>query len=129
MPRVIFLHGSVAVGYCKEHRRKGPRTSACPICGKPFTPTRLLYPVGQKDYTSDPFIKAEWDGLRSALRNAFSITVFGYGAPRSDTEAVGLMKEAWGDVDEREFADSGEGGHCLRLKAATDYGGRRTALR
>jgi len=26
-------------------------------------------------------------------------------------------------------ADSGEGGHGLRLKAATDYGGRRTALR
>lgn len=103
MPRVIFLHGNVAVGYCEAHRRKGPRHSGCPICGKPFTATRVLYPIGQKDYSSDLFIKAEWEGLRGALTQAFAITVFGYGAPKSDAEAVNLMKNAWGDIEDREL--------------------------
>jgi hypothetical protein len=103
MPRLIFLHGSVAVGYCTAHRRKGPRASACPECGKRFEASRLLYPIGKKDYASDPFIEAEWRGLRGALASAFAITIFGYGAPTSDVEAVALMKEAWGDTEEREL--------------------------
>jgi hypothetical protein len=80
MPRVIFLHGSVAVGYCTAHRRKGPRASACPECGNPFDASRLLYPIGKKDYSSDPFIAAKWSGMRGALASAFAITIFGYGA-------------------------------------------------
>lgn len=103
MPRVIFLHGSVSVGYCSEHRRKGPRDSACPVCRRPFEASRLLYPIASKDYASDAFIKAEWDGLRGALASAFAITVFGYGAPTSDVEAISLMKAAWGDVNKREL--------------------------
>ncbi len=101
MPRVIFLHGSVAVGYCSAHRQKGPKGAACPVCSEPFEPSRLLYPISKKDYASDPFIAAEWSGLRGALASAFAITIFGYGAPTSDVEAVDLMKEAWGDVQTR----------------------------
>jgi hypothetical protein len=103
MPRMIFLHGSVAVGYCTTDRRKGPNGSPCPVCGQPFEASCLLYPIGQKDYASDPFIAAEWTGLRGALASAFAITIFGYGAPASDVEAVALMKEAWGDTEKREL--------------------------
>ncbi|HRN87908.1 MAG TPA: hypothetical protein PK271_04840 [Hyphomicrobium sp.] len=103
MPRLIFLHDSVSVGYCSAHRQKGPRAGACPKCETPFTPSRLLYPIAQKNYTSDPFIAAEWAGLRTALSQAFAITIFGYGAPTSDLEAVRLMEEAWGNVEDREL--------------------------
>lgn len=103
IPRIIFLDGSVAVGYCATDRRKGPNGSSCPVCGQPFEASRLLFPIGQKDYATDPFIAAEWTGLRGALASAFAITIFGYGAPASDVEAVALMKEAWGATEKREL--------------------------
>jgi hypothetical protein len=31
------------------------------------------------------------------------VTIFGYGAPKSDTEAVDLMKAAWGKVSDRNL--------------------------
>jgi hypothetical protein len=49
------------------------------------------------------FISAEWRTLQNYLKNAFLITIFGYGAPSSDVEAVSLMKEAWGDTVSREL--------------------------
>lgn len=30
-------------------------------------------------------------------------TIFGYSAPKTDVEAVGLLKEAWGTVEERRM--------------------------
>lgn len=103
MPRLAFLHGNVAVGSCASHRTKGPKGSGCPSCGEPLAPSRLLYPISKKDYANDPFIAAEWGGLRTSLRNAFGVTFFGYGAPTSDVEAVNIMKEAWGQIEEREL--------------------------
>lgn len=91
LPRIIFLHGNVAVGYCSSDRIKGPVESRCPKCGRPFTRSRLLYPIKQKDYTSDPFIRSEWKGLQSALRHAYVFTIFGYSAPESDVEAIALL--------------------------------------
>jgi hypothetical protein len=35
------------------------------------------------------------------LERAFTLTIFGYGAPSSDTEAVNLMKDAWNRVSQR----------------------------
>lgn len=57
--------------------------------------TPILFPVAKKDYTNTPFIRQEWRCLRHHLKNAFMLTLFGYGAPSSDVEAVSLMKEAW----------------------------------
>ncbi len=103
LPHVVYLHGSVAIGYCPEHRKKGARLASCSVCKKPFTPTRLLYPIKDKDYTADPFISAEWSTLEHYLKYAFVLTVFGYSAPASDSAAIALMKSAWGDVAQREL--------------------------
>ena len=103
MPNVAYLHGSVAVGYCAKDKRKGMRGSRCSVCGEKFVASRLLYPVGKKDYTSDVFIRGEWQSFKSFLEGAFLLTIFGYGAPKSDIEAVEAMKQAWGSVERREL--------------------------
>lgn len=103
LPHIVYLHGSVAVGYCIEHRLKGPRHSLCSKCRKPFTQSRLLYPIKDKNYTDDPYIAAEWSTLRRHMGGAFLLTIFGYSAPASDVAAIALMKGAWGDVKHREL--------------------------
>jgi hypothetical protein len=103
MPRVAYLHGSVAVGFCEKDRRKGMKGSRCSVCGEIFTPTRLLYPIDQKNYNSDAFIKGEWSALEGHLKHAFFFTIFGYGAPKSDVDAIALMKRAWGQPEQREM--------------------------
>ncbi len=93
-PNVFFRHGNVRIGICYEHKRYGPVSGTCPTCRQVFTPSRLLFPVEHKDYATNKFVKDQWDGLRRHLKDAWMVTIFGYGAPRSDIEAVGLMKEA-----------------------------------
>lgn len=105
-PRLIYLHGNVAIGFCSEHRIKGQRNGKCPCCGKTFQASRLLYPVAQKNYNSDGFLSAEWEGLKQALRSAFALTVFGYGAPKTDIEAINLMRFAWGKPEGRELEET-----------------------
>jgi hypothetical protein len=106
LPHCVYLHGNVRIGYCLDDQRKGHVSGCCSQCGEPFTPSQLLYPVDQKDYSSDEFIRSEWTDLRNALENAFVITVFGYSAPKTDKEAVELMKDAWGDVRDRELEET-----------------------
>lgn len=102
-PRIIFLHGNVVIGFCEKHRTKGPVNGKCFKCGNVNTPSKLLYPIKQKNYTSSPFIHAEWQGLQSALSHAYVFTIFGYGAPASDVEAVKLLKQGWGMPERREL--------------------------
>lgn len=102
-PHVVYLHGSVAIGYCQEHRKKGSRQASCSVCKKQLTPSRLLYPIKEKNYAGDPFISTEWSTLEHYLKNAFLLTVFGYGAPASDVAAIDLMKGAWGPSSKREL--------------------------
>ena len=33
------------------------------------------------------------------------VTIFGYGAPESDVEAIELLKNAWGNVEDRQFEE------------------------
>lgn len=107
MPTLLFLHGNVFVGYCKDHPNAvGHPCVPCSKCGGELTKTKLLYPVAQKDYTSDPFISREWKAIRAALKEAFIFTIFGYGAPVSDVEAVELLKEAWISNKHREFFET-----------------------
>ena len=58
---------------------------------------------GQRDATGDPFIAAQWKTLQAFLEGAYQLTFFGYGAPSSDVEAVSLMKDAWGNIANREL--------------------------
>lgn len=94
-PLLKFLHGNVAVASCIEHYAKGSPGTNCPKCKKQLIPSRLLYPVRQKNYNNDPFIKTEWETTQSLINNAFMLTIFGYGAPSTDIEAVSLLKQAW----------------------------------
>ena len=105
MPYLCFLHGNVAIGYSKEDKRCGPAGWYSKATGNYFEPTRLLYPVDQKNYNSDEFISGEWDRLKVWLnsKDTVRVTIFGYGAPKSDFEAVRLLNEAWGTRDERNM--------------------------
>lgn len=105
LPNLLFLHGNVQIGICSSDRVKGFRSGACAKCGAALEPSRLLYPVRQKNYSSDPFIAAEWRTLESALHDAYMLTIFGYSAPVTDVEAVALMLRGWGDNPTFELAE------------------------
>lgn len=104
VPNIAFLHGNVLVGNCKKDKMTGVLGHCCRSCGKPLSASKLLYPVKQKDYASDPFIKGEWSKLRGALKEAYQLTVFGYSAPVSDVEARQIILESWTDNDSRSLA-------------------------
>jgi hypothetical protein len=103
LPRIVFLHGNVASGYCLRDRVLGNAGSRCSHCGEPFERVPLLYPVKKKNYADNQFIAAQWASLKDQFKQAFMITIFGYGGPKSDEEAISAMSEAWGTTDERNL--------------------------
>lgn len=105
MPRTLFLHGNVEVGYCKGGHMMGNNGSNCHHCGELLTRTQLLYPVGEKNYHKDEFISRQWVAMADLLKHAFMVSIFGYGAPTSDASAISLLKDAWGSVDERSMEE------------------------
>lgn len=94
LPELIFPHGNVGVGLCNNCKVKGYANCLCPNCFKDFEKMPLLYPTGRKDYNKDEIIKNEWNRARAKLSMAAGITVYGYGAPVTDIEAIELMKTA-----------------------------------
>lgn len=105
MPYMAFLHGTVALGYSKEEQRSGPAGWYSKATGYYFEPSRLLYPIEKKNYNQDEFISHEWDRVKAWLESDATklVTIFGYGAPASDVEAVKLLNDAWGTSDERNM--------------------------
>ena len=103
LPVPLFLHGNVAHGYCDLDRFQGVRGASCLRCGERLQDDRLLFPVGKKDYSSDPAIRKAWEVFREALKISIAVTIFGYAAPSSDEDAVSIMSEAWGDPKKRQF--------------------------
>jgi len=105
LPRPVYLHGNTAVGVCTKHEKIqiSHKDSICPRCRGILSRSKLLYPIGKKDYNVEPFIKNSWDGMKLCLKNAYMFTIFGYGAPSSDVEAVGLLSQAWGDKYQRSM--------------------------
>lgn len=103
LPHMAFLHGSVALGYSAEDKRSGPAGMYARQDGGYFKPTKLLYPVKVKNYNDDEFISKEWERLKFWLHDDSTklVTVFGYGAPDTDVEAVRLLDEAYGGHDSR----------------------------
>ncbi|WP_368280344.1 hypothetical protein [Enterocloster citroniae] len=104
IPQVAFLHGNVAVGFCEEDSIMGNIGMLCK-CGEPLKPMKLLFPIKNKDYSSDIAINKSWKTLSNALEKAYMVTIFGYSAPKSDVEAVAMMKKAWGSVAERNLEE------------------------
>ena len=102
-PQLFFLHGNVLAGFCETDSVSGMLGRRCSTCGRQFAPSKLLYPVEKKNYQSDPFIKREWEAVRYFLEECSMFTVFGYSAPVTDQEAVSLLKNGWGDTDQREM--------------------------
>jgi len=95
LPEIVFLHGNVEIGVCVQDKAKGWKRDKCDECKKPFPPTKLMYPVRQKDYDSDPFIRNEWNVVRRFLDRAYFLTIYGYAAPATDVEAKRLMLKPW----------------------------------
>ena len=81
VPEVIHLHGNVRLAYCPDHPTYGEHGMYCPECDRELVPTRLLYPITKKNYIDDSFIKTEWEVFKKALKQAKTLTIFGYGAP------------------------------------------------
>lgn len=103
LPEIFHLHGNVRVGFCINCRVATVRLQRCPGCSNRIEASRLLYPVAQKNYASDQFIKTQWDAARQFIRNAMIVTVFGYSAPTSDTEAMAILTDAWKGTDKHRL--------------------------
>ncbi|MBC7525436.1 MAG: hypothetical protein H7239_13490 [Flavobacterium sp.] len=99
LPKLVFLHGNVAIGTCEKSKTFGPNGTRSLKSGDLFTPTKLLYPVANKNYNSDNFIKSQWNLLSKFLEKPARVTIFGYSAPVSDVEAISIMKKAWGNPE------------------------------
>lgn len=84
LPKIFFLHGTVSLGRCEEHLIVDNIFKTCPKCGQKLSKIKLLYPTEQKDYTSNDYIKEQWDAVQFYLGKANSMTIFGYAAPKSD---------------------------------------------
>lgn len=95
LPKIFFLHGNVRIGACRAHDKSGARHEHCPECGQRFMDVPLLYPIVQKNYSKEPFIRRSWEEAEALLKEAFTITIFGYSAPDSDADAVELLRAAW----------------------------------
>lgn len=95
LPKIVFLHGNVEIAICLKHRRKDFIGKNCEKCGESLTPTPLLYPVKQKNYSAHSFIEAEWNELRHSLKYTYFLTIFGYAAPKTDIEARKLLLNEW----------------------------------
>lgn len=102
LPRPICLHGTVSLGHCQceEPIVVSYFGNPCPKCGIEMQKCDLLYPIGQKNYDSSPFINAAWRDVRTALKRSMLFTIFGYAAPVSDSEAISILKEGWGHTDD-----------------------------
>lgn len=105
LPEIFFLHGNVRIGSCIKHQQWGRKYDICPACNAIFSEVPLLYPIEKKDYSENAteYIKKAWKKAEYFFKHAFTLTIFGYGAPSSDTEAVKLLHNAWFDGSTRKL--------------------------
>jgi hypothetical protein len=105
-PKLSFLHGNVLAGYCPTDKVMGWADARCGRCEKPLARTPLLYPVRHKNYADDGSISIQWSLLKHEMRQAFMFTIFGYGGPKTDQEAIDAMSDAWGAPSERVLEET-----------------------
>ena len=104
-PQVVYPHGNVRIGYCERDKKYDSAGRSCTTCGEPYKNTPLLYPIKQKDYDREPFVRAQWATARRGLGQASVLTVFGYSAPATDVAAFKLVQNAWGSNSLHDVAD------------------------
>lgn len=95
LPKLAFLHGNVSAGVCPNGHEYGSLPRRCHKCDQEYIDSPLLYPIKNKDYTSDIFIKTQWENFKIYLRRSGKITIWGYSAPTTDVEAIKIMNEAF----------------------------------
>lgn len=105
LPQMVFLHGNVEVGYCDECGTYGYWFAKCHKCGKRLRGVPLLYPVKNKDYQKDEFISAQWKILEDFISKAALITIYGYSAPKTDVEAIDILKKAFAQLGTPRYFD------------------------
>lgn len=105
LPQMVFLHGNVEVGYCDECGTYGYWFAKCHKCGKRLRGVPLLYPVKNKDYQKDEFISAQWKILEDFISRAALITIYGYSAPKTDVEAINILKKAFARLGTPRYFD------------------------
>ncbi len=118
LPKLLFLHGNVGIGLCYNCRVLAPlQDKFCDECGKPLEKAKLMYPVPKKDYDNDLFIRHNKELLLHYLKTAGILTIWGYGAPISDSIAKGFMIKAFDEGSHRldliEIIDIKEGNELL----------------
>ena len=106
LPRLVFLHGNVRMGECKNHNRVNYVEETCERCNKKLEPVDLLYPITTKNYAQNNTLKINWERFERHLSGAYQFTIFGYSGPRTDEEAMSIMKKAWKEKNEKLLADT-----------------------
>lgn len=91
----MFFTWNVEFYICREHKMSGFNDHFCKICNHKLEPSQLLYPVGNKDYSSDIAIKSQWNLFSNMVTEASILTIFGYSAPTTDLAAKTALLESW----------------------------------
>lgn len=104
LPKLAFPHGNAGVGLCYDCYNKGYYGDNCPDCNKKFNSMPLLFPVNKKRYFDGSIIESEWNLAEDYISRAAGITIFGYGAPSTDVEAVNLMRKSFDRSHIKEIA-------------------------
>ena len=68
--KINFLHGNVAISFDKKNRKIRPLFSNDENHNIFYNPVRLLYPIKNKNYIDDEFIKNQWDSTKNRLKQA-----------------------------------------------------------
>lgn len=95
IPDLVFLHGNVLAGFCEACNSYGHFKNRCQKCNDKYIKQPLLYPVKEKDYNSSPFIKEQWKKVKLFMEDSTVVTFFGYSAPKSDLEAINILKSIY----------------------------------
>lgn len=102
LPELLFLHGCVDVGVCEDCSYVEPlQNKRCSKCGGLLIMPKLLYPVKDKDYTSNIYIRHAWQRFEFYLKSSCLLTIWGYGAPESDAKAKEVMLNAFSSISKR----------------------------
>ena len=105
LPQMVFLHGNVEVGYCPKCNTYGYWFAKCHKCGEQLREVPLLYPVKNKNYQKDEFISEQWNILDDYISKAALITIYGYSAPKTDIEAINIIKKAFARLGTPRYFD------------------------
>lgn len=97
LPLLVFLHGNVGMKICSNCESiQSVENSHCCVCNSTdFDEPKILFPIKNKDYTTNPYLKKAWELFLEVITDCTYLTIFGYSAPKSDSKAVDAMQSAF----------------------------------